>query len=148
MISKPTYEALEEQVADLKSQIKMMKQAEKELLSDYEMLKIACGALEEERPYYTSGPDDFAGLDDEDARFEAAAKNIQLLEEYEYYLSESSPLASALKSAVYDYPVLEGFFEKLLTHILGRMREDATEADVARLVADFTSRAAATADPA
>lgn len=127
MEKKPTYEELEERVRDLECKIDLYKQTEKELLAQTQS--------DRENECEESG---FSSLDDdEEMQYLLADEKIRIMEAYEYYLSESSPITNTLNNAIGEFPVLEPILEKLLSHILGAMDSKFTEKEILIRLIDF-----------
>ncbi len=126
MEEKPTYEELENRIKDLENIIEMMKQSEKDML-----IQMHRG----EKPGECE--QDFESLDEEDMKYVLADEKIRILEEYEYYLSASSPLANSLNNAISEFPILEPVLSKILGNLLRNVDDKMIEPEIIECLIDF-----------
>ncbi len=82
-----------------------------------------------------NNPDnDFLPLNEDDMDFLDAQKKIDMLEAYEYYLSESCPVSNMLNNAITEYPNLEPVFEIMLEGVLSELKPQWTGKDIMECV--------------
>ncbi|MCP4344314.1 MAG: hypothetical protein GY795_02170 [Desulfobacterales bacterium] len=108
MDKKPTYEELEKKVRMLEDEVRMLKQMEKYLFESSQKQAQDNTEFQE---------DSFASLDEQEISFAIAEKNIDILQGYEYYLSESFPVSNILNNAVSEFPKLESVLELLISNL-------------------------------
>ncbi len=108
MDKKPTYEELEKKVRILEDEVRMLKQMEKYLFESSQKQA-------EDKTEFQE--DSFASLDEQEISFAIAEKNIDMLQGYEYYLSESFPVSNILNNAVSEFPKLESVLELLISNL-------------------------------
>ncbi|MCP4106127.1 MAG: hypothetical protein GY749_11400 [Desulfobacteraceae bacterium] len=108
MDKKPTYEELEKKVRILEDEVRMLKQMEKYLFESSQKQA-------EDKTEFQE--DSFASLDEQEISFAIAEKNIDILQGYEYYLSESFPVSNILNNAVSEFPKLESVLELLISNL-------------------------------
>ncbi len=121
MDKKPTYEELEKKVRMLEDEVRMLKQMEKYLfeISD----KQAEDKIELQE-------NSFAPLDEQEINFAIVEKNIDILQGYEYYLSESFPVSNILNNAISEFPKLESVLELLISNLACSMDEKWTRKEI------------------
>ncbi len=121
MDKKPTYEELEKKVRMLEDEVRMLKQMEKYLfeISD----KQAEDKIELQE-------NSFAPLDEQEINFAIVEKNIDILQGYEYYLSESFPVSNILNNAINEFPKLESVLELLISNLACSMDKKWTRKEI------------------
>lgn len=69
-------------------------------------------------------------LSTEDLDYERAEKRIEILEQYESYLSETFPVSETLNKAMAKNPMLEPVMEALVTRIVSGMDHRWTNGEI------------------
>lgn len=90
---------------------------------------------------------DFIPLNEDDMDYLDAQKKIEMLEAYEYYLSESCPVSTMLNNAITEYPDLEPVFEMMLKGVLSELKKEWNRKDIMECVVRILRKELA-ADPA
>lgn len=121
MDKKPTYEELEQKIRILENEILMLKRMEEYLFES---------TGQKTKHEANSQENRFISLDEQDIDFAIAEKNINMLQAYEYYLSESFPVSNILNNTIQEFPEVEPVLEVLISNLACTITEKWTKQEI------------------